>query len=187
MQYFYLIFSETSPKVVASDRRDINVRSQIGGHLCGIRYPGLVKLMGAMNLPSPIQDERYSKWDKDLLVSVKSFSDRSMKKAVEEAVTAANDRELMVSGDGFWQTRGFQSRHGAAALLSCNTTPKVLDSETCSKTCNVCMGEFFFVVFLIRSFLLQVHLLLRNLIQLNTMMLLDHIIVKKTTTKVRAQ
>ncbi|CAF1077732.1 unnamed protein product [Rotaria sordida] len=131
---------ETSPKVVASDRRDINVRSQIGGHLCGIRYAGLAKLMGAMNLPSPIQDERYSKWDKNLLLSIKSFSDRSMKKAVEEAVTAANGKELMVSGDGFWQTRGFQSRHGAAALLSCNTAPKVLDIETCSKTCNVCFG-----------------------------------------------
>ena len=147
MQYFYLIFSETSPKVVASDRRDINVRSQIGGHLCGIRHAGLVKLMGAMNLPSPIQDQIYSKWDKNLLSSIKSFSNRSMRKAVEEAVTAANDRELMVSGDGFWQTRGFQSRHGAAALLSCNTTPKVLDIETCSKTCNVCMGEFLFLLF----------------------------------------
>ncbi|CAF1518925.1 unnamed protein product, partial [Rotaria sordida] len=135
-----IITIETSPKVVASDRRDINVRSQIGGHLCGIRYAGLVKLTGAMNLPSPIQDQIYSKWDKNLLLSIKSFSNRSMTKAVNEAVTAANGRELMVSGDGFWQTRGFQSRHGAAALLSCNTTPKVLDIETCSKTCNVCMG-----------------------------------------------
>ncbi|CAF4080776.1 unnamed protein product [Rotaria sordida] len=133
---------KTSPKIVASDRRDINVRSQIGGHLCGIRHAGLVKLMGAMNLPSPIQDQIYSKWDKNLLSSIKSLSDRSMRKAVDEAVIAANDRELMVSGDGFWQTRGFQSRHGAAALISCNTTPKVLDIETCSKTCNVCMGAF---------------------------------------------
>ncbi|CAF2822948.1 unnamed protein product [Rotaria sp. Silwood2] len=93
---------ETSPKVVASNRLDINVRSQIGGHLCGIRYAGLVKLMGAMNLPSPIQDQKNSKWDKNLLLSVKSFS----------------------------------NRHGAAAVISCNTTPKVLDIETC----NVCMG-----------------------------------------------
>ncbi|CAF1154630.1 unnamed protein product [Rotaria sordida] len=131
---------ETSPKVVASDRRDINIRSQIGGHLYGIRYAGLAKLMGAMNLPSPIQDQIHSKWDKNLLLSIKSFSNRSMTRAVNEAVTAANGRELMVSGDGFWQTRDFQSRHGAAALLSCNTTPKVLDIETCSKTCNVCMG-----------------------------------------------
>ncbi|CAF4648822.1 unnamed protein product [Rotaria sp. Silwood2] len=97
---------KTSSKIVASDRRDINVRSQIGGHLCDIRYAGLVKLMGAMNLPSRIQDERYSKWDRDLLIIVKSFTGRSMKKAVEETVAAENGTELMISGDGFWQTRG---------------------------------------------------------------------------------
>ncbi|CAF3595071.1 unnamed protein product, partial [Rotaria socialis] len=135
-----IITIETSPKIVASDRRDINVRSQIGGHLCGIRHAGLVKLMGVMNLPSPIHDERYSKWDRDLLIMVKSFTGTSMKKAVVETVAAENDTELMVSGDGFWQTRGFQSRHGAAALISCNAKPKVLDIETCSKTCNTCMG-----------------------------------------------
>jgi hypothetical protein len=101
--------------------------------------------MGAMNLPSPVQNETYSKWDKDLLLSVKSFSNRSMKKSAQEAVTAANGAELMVSGDGFWQTRGFQSRHGAAAIISCTTSPKVIDIETCSKTCNICMGESFFL------------------------------------------
>ncbi|CAF3692088.1 unnamed protein product [Rotaria sp. Silwood1] len=52
-----------------------------------------------------------------------------MKKAVEETAAAQNSRELTISGDGFWQTRGFQSRHGAAAVLSCHTTPKVLDLE----------------------------------------------------------
>ncbi|CAF1612010.1 unnamed protein product [Rotaria sp. Silwood1] len=101
-----IITIETSPKIVASDRRDINVRSKISGHLCGIRHAGLVKLMGALNLPSPIQDERYSKWDRNLLIVVKSSTGRSMKKAVEETVAAENGTELMVSGDGFWQTRG---------------------------------------------------------------------------------
>ena len=104
--------------------------------------------MGAMNLPSPIQDALYSKWDKNLLPIVKSFSNRSMKKGVEEAVAAANGSDIMVSGDGFWQTRGFQSRCGAAALLSCVIAPKVLDIETCCKSCNVCMGEFLFLYFL---------------------------------------
>ena len=103
--------------------------------------------MGTMNLPSPIQDERYSKWDKNLLLDVKAFSNQSMKKGVQEAMTAANGPELMVSGDGFWQTRGFKSNNGAAALVSCDTTPKVLDIETCSKTCNVCTGEFLFFFF----------------------------------------
>ncbi|CAF4350274.1 unnamed protein product, partial [Rotaria sp. Silwood2] len=125
---------ETSPKIVSSARRDINVRSQIGSHLCGIKYAGLAKLMGAMNLPGPIQDERYSRWNKDLLLSIKSLSDRSMRKGIEEAVAAANSKHLMVSGDGFWQTRGFKSRHGAAALISCGTAPKVVDIETCHKT-----------------------------------------------------
>ena len=149
---FSLIFSETSPKIVASNRRDINVRSQVGGHLCGIRHAGLGKLLGAMNLPSPIQDGIYSKWDKDLLLSLQPFADRSMKKAAEEAVAAANDMELMVSGDGFWQTRGFQSNHGAAAILSCSSPPKVLDIEMCSKTCNVCMGKLIFILLVLFSF-----------------------------------
>jgi hypothetical protein len=126
--------------VVASARRDVNVRSQIAGHLCGLRYAGLVKFMGAMNLPNPIQDQRYSKWDKILLPVIKSFSNRSMKKGIEEAIAAENGSDLMVSGDGFWQTRGFKSSQGAAAVLSCCPAPKVLDIETCSKTCHFCMG-----------------------------------------------
>ncbi|CAF4701676.1 unnamed protein product, partial [Rotaria sp. Silwood2] len=130
-----IITVETSPKIVASDRRDINVRAQIGGHLCGIRHAGLVKMTGALNLPSPVQDAIYSKWDRNLLQVVKTFSERSMKKAAEETIAAQNGTDLIVSGDGFWQTRGFQSRHGAAAILSCNTVPKVLDLEICNKTC----------------------------------------------------
>jgi hypothetical protein len=100
-----------------------------------------------MNLPSPIQDETYSKWDKSLLLSIQTFSSRSMRKGVGEAIATTNGTELMVSGDGSWQTRGFQSKNGAAAILSCNTTPKVLDIETCSKTCNICMGKFLFFLF----------------------------------------
>jgi hypothetical protein len=147
MHATFLIFLDTSPKIVSSARRDINVRSQIGSHLCGIKYTGLSKLMGAMNLPSPIQDERYSRWNKNLLLSIKSLSDRSMRKGVEEAVAAANNKDLMVSGDGFWQTRGFKSNHGAAALISCSTASKVLDIETCHKTCNICMGKSLFLHF----------------------------------------
>ena len=148
MHATFLTFLETSPKIVSSSRRDINVRSQIGSHLCGIKYAGLAKLMGAMNLSGPIQAERYSRWNKDLLLSIKSLSDRSMRKGIEEAVAAANSKDLMVSGDGFWQSRGFKSRHGGAALISCGTAPKVVDIETCHKTCNICMGESLLFYFL---------------------------------------
>ena len=55
------LFLETSPKVVSTERRDVNVRAQLAGHLCGIRHAGLSKLLGVLNLPSPVQDEIYSK------------------------------------------------------------------------------------------------------------------------------
>ena len=47
---------------------------------------------------------------------------------------------LTVSGDGTWQRRGFKSIHGVAAVLSCNTTPKVLDVQRLSKKCVICTG-----------------------------------------------
>ena len=71
-----------------------------------------------------------------------------MRKGIEEAVAAANSKDLMVSGDGFWQSRGFKIRHGGAALISCGTAPKVVDIETCHKTCNICMGESLFFYFI---------------------------------------
>lgn len=47
---------------------------------------------------------------------------------------------LTVSGDGTWHRRGFKSIHGVAAILSCNTTPKVLDVQRLSKKCVICTG-----------------------------------------------
>ncbi|CAF2137088.1 unnamed protein product [Rotaria magnacalcarata] len=128
------LFSETSPKIVSTERRDVNVRAQLAGHLCGIRHAGLAKLVGVPNLPSPVQDDTYSKWDKQLLEFVKSTSEKSMARAVEDAVATANTTDLTVSGDDFWQTRGFQSSHGAAALFFLHNAPQVLDIETSDYT-----------------------------------------------------
>lgn len=93
----------------------------------------------------------------------------------------------MVSGDGFWQTRGFQGRHGAAAILSCCAPPKVVDLEICCKTCNVCMGQFLFLYNISYFFFFKVLFLLKNLIQINIKVLLDRITVKKTLIKVLVQ
>ena len=70
-----------------------------------------------------------------------------MKKGVEEVGRGANSTELMVSRDGFWQTRGFRNSNGAASDISSNTTPKVLNIEICSKTCYICIDEFLFFLF----------------------------------------
>jgi len=103
----------------------------------------LKKISAALNLPPPLEEGRHNKRDKELLKVIKSFTSKSMSTAVQEAITAAKSTDLIVSGDGTWQTRGFSSKHGAAALISTCDAPKVLDIETCSKTCNVCAGNPF--------------------------------------------
>jgi hypothetical protein len=117
------------------------VRAQLAGHLTGIRHAGLKKLCGALNLPPPLEEGRHNKRDKELLQVIKSFTSKSMTTAIQEAVDVAKSNDITVSGDGTWQTRGFSSKHGAAALLSTCNSPKVVDIETCSRTCNVCTGN----------------------------------------------
>ncbi|CAF1138715.1 unnamed protein product [Rotaria sordida] len=61
--------------------------------------------------------------------------------AVEEAVVEADGvRDLVVSGDGAWLTRGYSSLHGIATLCSTTAKPKVIDTNWCSKTCTKCQG-----------------------------------------------
>ncbi|CAF3866886.1 unnamed protein product [Rotaria sordida] len=61
--------------------------------------------------------------------------------AVEEAVVEADGvRDLVVSGDGAWLTRGYSSLHVIATLCSTTAKPKVIDTNWCSKTCTKCQG-----------------------------------------------
>ena len=139
----YLLFLDSSPQIPGSKRHDINVRAQLAGHLTGIRHAGLKKVSAALNLPPPLEEGRHNKRDKELLQVIKSFASKSMSTAIREAVTVAKSTDIVVSGDGTWQTRGFSSNHGAAALVSTCDLRKVVDIETCSKTCNVCAGSYF--------------------------------------------
>ncbi len=49
-----------------------------------------------------------------------------MQNAVEGACTEAGSRDLVVSGDGSWQKRGFSSHNGVAAVISSSDVPKVI-------------------------------------------------------------
>ncbi|CAF4061859.1 unnamed protein product [Rotaria sp. Silwood2] len=132
--------ADSSPQVQDSKRHDINVRIQLAGHLTGIRHVGFQKICAALNLPPPLEEGRHNKRDKELLQVVQKFANESMSTAMQEAVDVAKSTDITVSGDGTWQTRDFSSKHGAADLLSTCDSPKVVDIETCSKTCNVCAG-----------------------------------------------
>ncbi|CAF3743310.1 unnamed protein product [Rotaria sp. Silwood1] len=63
-----------------------------------------------------------------------------MQNAVEGACAEAGSRDLVVSGDGSWQKRGFSNHNGVAAVISSSDVPKVLDIERLSKRCTVCDG-----------------------------------------------
>ena len=49
-----------------------------------------------------------------------------MQNAVEGACAEAGSRDLVVSGDGSWQKRGFSSHHGVAAVISSSDVAKVI-------------------------------------------------------------
>lgn len=131
----------SSPQTPISKRRDINVRVAIGGVLSGLGRGGLVKLFGALNLPPPVEEKRFHETQELLLDYIVEIQEQSMANSVEQAVIQTNgSRELKLSGDGAWLTRGHSSIHGIAALCSTTTKPKVLDATWSSKSSVKCQG-----------------------------------------------
>lgn len=141
MSFLLLLFLDSSPQVPGSKQHDINIRAQIAGHLTGIRHAGLKRIAAALNIPPPIEEGRHNKKDRQLLESIQLSATDSMQNAIKQTVSTAKSTDLTVSGDGTWQTRGFASKHGAAALIATCPSSKVVDIDTCSKTCNVCAGN----------------------------------------------
>ncbi|CAF1617346.1 unnamed protein product [Rotaria magnacalcarata] len=131
----------SSPSMPTGRRHEINVRLAIGSTLCGLGRSGVMKLLGALNLPLPVQENKFQEVQEYVLNFVDNAQEQSMTAAVEEAVLEADSaRDLTVSGDGAWLTRGHSSLHGIATLCSSTTNPKILDATWCSKKCCKCQG-----------------------------------------------
>ncbi|CAM4908808.1 unnamed protein product [Rotaria socialis] len=129
----------SSPKMRNGRRHEINVRLAIGGTLCGLGRSGIMKLLGSLNLPPPVQEHKYREVQEFILNYVETAQEQSMIDAVYDAISEAGDVEdLTVSGDGAWLTRGFSSLHGIAAICSTTSKPKVIDTNWCSKKCSKC-------------------------------------------------
>jgi hypothetical protein len=137
----YVTHLYSSPEVRDGKRKEINARLELGATLSGLGYNGIMKLLGALNLPPPTQQRKYSETQEFILNYVEKCQEQSMIVAVEEAIAeAGGERELTVSGDGAWLTRGHTSVHGVAALCSTTKHPKILDTTWCSKKCIKCQG-----------------------------------------------
>jgi hypothetical protein len=132
----------SSPKLQDTKRHEVNVRLAIGGTLSGIGHSGVKKLLGVMNLPAPVDEEYYSKTQTYIIDHVSRAQEQSMAVAVSEAVLeGGGNKQLTVSGDGAWLTRGHTSAHGVAALCSTARCPKILDTNWLSKRCSKCQGS----------------------------------------------
>jgi hypothetical protein len=131
----------TSKRCPNTSKRDINIRSVIGefilniviyklmeylgANFAGIGHQGLIKLCGALNVPSPIDADHFSRTITHIFPVIESHKLNSMKNAIEEACYESNKRQLTVSGDGTWQKRGFSSLHGVVDIMSNCSSSKV--------------------------------------------------------------
>jgi hypothetical protein len=111
-----------------SRRHEIHVRLAIGGTLFGLGRNAIMKLLGALNLPPPVQERKYRETQEFILDYVEKAQEQSMIPAVEEAIVEADGaRDLTVSGNGAWLTRGHSNIHGISALFS-TTRSKLIDT-----------------------------------------------------------
>ena len=93
-----------------------------------------MKLLGALNLRSPVSENKFRAVQEYVLGFVEKVQEHSMATTVEGAVLeSGSGRDVRVSDDGAWLTRGHSSLHGIATLCSATTTLKILDTSWCSK------------------------------------------------------
>ena len=64
---------------------EINVRLSIGNILSGLGRSGVMKLLGALNLPPPVQENKFRAVQEYVLDIVEKAQEHSMATAIEEA------------------------------------------------------------------------------------------------------
>lgn len=114
------------------NHRVIYAMRTVGLGLCGLR-----NFCAAMDLPPPVSQNSYDKAVQKIQLATLEEASESMKKAVNEEISATGNNEICVSGDGTWKTRGHTSRIGVCSLIG-DETGKVLDIEVLSSFCKGC-------------------------------------------------
>lgn len=104
----------------------------VGLGLCGVK-----NFCTAMDLPPPVSQKSYERILKKIKLASSEVADNSMKTGVSEEIAAMGSKEICVSGDGTWKTRGHTSRIGVCSLIG-DLTGKVLDVEVLSSYCKGC-------------------------------------------------
>lgn len=95
----------TSPQMPQSRRYEVNVRLAIGGTLCDLGRSGLVKLLGALNVPPPVHEEKYRQTQEFILDYTEKAQEQSMLAAVSAAIGEAGGAQMEPVPSMWWCTR----------------------------------------------------------------------------------
>lgn len=104
----------------------------------GIGYSGLKLFCGLMDLPQPVARCTYNVFVKQMRNVAAAIAKLLMTSAITQEIHLSENAEsLVVSGDGTWRKRGFQSLHGVPSLIG-YYTGKVVDVVIKSSYCAAC-------------------------------------------------
>ena len=129
----------SSPKgnntVCEINRRMVYAMRCIGQGLGSIQL-----FCGLMDLPPPVKQSTYAIIVGRIVSASKLVAKQSMQRAVEEEIKLSSEpdkREISISGDGSWKTRGHMSRYGIVSVIGAESG-KVIDVKVKSSYCRTC-------------------------------------------------
>lgn len=122
----------TNNHVYSINRRVIYAMRCLGQGLAGLGM-----FCGLMNLPPPVKKSTYSLVYQRILVATNQVAKESLSKAAEGEASLTGSRDVSVSCDGTWLTRGHSSLDGVCTVIGAKTG-KVIDIEVLSSSCKRC-------------------------------------------------
>lgn len=119
---------------------EINRRIVYAMRCLGQDLTSIQLFCGLMDLPPPVKQTTYALIVNRILSASKLVAKQSMKRAVEDEIKLTSEpekREISISGDGSWKTRGHLSRYGIVSVIGAESG-KVIDVKVKSSYCRTC-------------------------------------------------
>lgn len=130
-------YIDSCPKI-SHHTYDLNTRIAFSMRMLGIGFSELVRFCGLMDLPRFLTRKSYDRIVKSIQQGASAIAQLSMIRAVNKEVELTGDADsIIISGDGSWRKRRFQSLHSIVAVIG-NFTGKVLDVNIKSSYCTAC-------------------------------------------------
>ncbi|XP_069694717.1 uncharacterized protein [Periplaneta americana] len=115
----------------------INRQAVYATRCIGQGLVGLKVFCGLMNLPPPVVQNTYDMINNRILTAPSEVAMDSKIAAAEEEASLSNSRDISVSCDGTWLTRGHTSQHGVCSVIGAKSG-KVIDTYALSQSCKGC-------------------------------------------------